>query len=94
MWQFADAAEGRTREENCRHIKGLLEALPAKIPFIRRLEVGVNEFPQAMSSDMVLVTEFDSKADLDSYAVHPDHVRVSEYVAKVRTARSVVDYTL
>jgi hypothetical protein len=94
MWQFKDEAEGRTKAENCRYIKGMLEALPAKIAYIRRLEVGINEFSSAMSSDMVLITEFDSKDDLDLYAVNPDHVKISEYVGKVRKSRTVVDYNL
>lgn len=92
MWQFKDEAEGKTKAENCRIVKAGLEALPVKIPYIKRLEVGINEYPSSMSSDMVLVTEFDSKEDLDLYAVNPDHVKVSEYVTKVRTSRTVVDY--
>lgn len=94
MWQFKDEAEGKTRAENCQFIKKMLEALPAKIPFIRKLEVGINEYPSSMSSDMVLYIEMDTKADLDLYAMHPEHVKVSEYVGKVRTSRSVVDYNL
>jgi hypothetical protein len=94
MWQFKDEAEGKTKAENCLHVKKMLEALPAVIPFIGKLEVGINEYPSSMASDMVLVTEFDSKEDLDLYAVHPEHVKVSEYVGKVRSARSVVDYTI
>jgi hypothetical protein len=94
MWKFKDEAEGRTRPENCAYIKKMLEALPPYIPFVRRLEVGVNEFSSPMAADMVLLTEFDSKDDLDLYAGHPEHVKVSDYVAKVRESRSVVDYTL
>lgn len=92
MWRFKDEAEGKTREENCRFIKERLEALPSSIPFIRSLEVGINAFPGPMSADMVLVTEFESKADLDLYAGHPEHVKVSDYVAKVRVDRTVADY--
>lgn len=94
MWQFKDEAEGKTRAENCKYIKAQLEALTGKISFIRRLEVGINEYHSPMSSDMVLITEFDSKEDLDLYAGHPDHVKVSDYVAKVRVSRTVVDYNL
>ncbi len=93
MWQFKDSAEGRTKAENCAYIKGMLESLPAKVPTIRKLEVGINEFPGAMAFDMVLMTEFDGKDDLDIYAAHPDHVKVSEYVSKVRLSRAVVDFT-
>lgn len=92
MWKFKDEAEGKTRAENCRLVKERLEALPAKISLIRKLEVGINEFPSPMSADLVLLTEFATKEDLDSYAVHPDHVKVSEYVGKVRLERIVADY--
>lgn len=94
MWQFKDEAEGKTRAENCALIKSKLEALPARISFIRKLEVGINAYPSSMASDMVLITEFDSKDDLDLYAVHPEHVKVSDYVGKVRVSRTVVDYHL
>lgn len=94
MWQFKEEAEGKTKAENCRYIKERLEALPAKVPVIRRLEVGINECESPMASDMVLLTEFDSKDDLEIYAIHPEHVKVSEYVSKVRSSRTVVDYVI
>ncbi len=94
MWQFKDEAEGKSKTENCLHVKKLLEALPAVIPFIGKLEAGINEYPSSMAADMVLVTEFATKEDLDLYAVHPEHVKVSEYIGKVRSSRSVVDYTI
>jgi len=92
MWKFKEEAEGKSREENCRYVKERLEALPAKISFIKKLEVGINGFESAMASDLVLITEFSSKEDLDLYAVHPEHVKVSDYVTKVRSERTVVDY--
>lgn len=94
MWQFADEAGGNGRAENCRKAKEMLEALPAKIPFIRRLEVGINAYPGAGNADLVLVTEFDSKADLDAYAVNPDHLKVGQFITKVRTSRVACDYDL
>lgn len=92
MWKFKDEAEGHSKAENCVLVKKQLEALPALIPVIRSLEVGINVVPATMAWDMVLVTEFASKEDLDLYAMHPEHVKVSEYVGKVRTDRAVVDY--
>lgn len=94
MWQFKDEAEGKTCKENCLYVKELLEALPAKIPFIRKLEVNLNDYQSSMSADMILLTEFDSKDDLDLYGVHPEHVKVSEYVALVRSSRMVCDWNL
>lgn len=92
MWKFKDSAEGRTRAENCAYIKGMLEALPPVIPCIRSMELGINALPGEMASDMALTVEFDSAGDLETYKNHPEHVKVSEYVAKVRVSRTVVDY--
>ena len=41
---------------------------------------------------MMLMAAFDSPEDLQNYIVHPDHKKVSSYVAKVASARGAVDY--
>jgi len=92
MWKFKDEAEGHSKAENCRYVKEQLSQLPSLIPVIRSLEVGLNSVSGSMAWDMVLVTEFASKDDLDLYAMHPEHVKISDFVAKVRLERAVVDY--
>lgn len=88
-WKFAD----ENKDANMQKVKALLEALPAKIPLIRSLDIGVNvNTSDAAEFDMALVTAFDSQADLDAYQVHPDHQAVSKFIAAIRTARTVVDY--
>jgi hypothetical protein len=94
MWKFKAEAEGKTKAENCRYIKERLEALPPIIPQLKKIEVGINFNPSAMAYDMALYSEFDSPEDLEIYQNHPDHKKVSEYVAKVREERAVVDYTI
>ncbi|MGL5620586.1 MAG: Dabb family protein [Tannerellaceae bacterium] len=42
--------------------------------------------------DLALVTEFDSLADLDIYAKHPDHVAVAKIIGAVKADRSCVDF--
>ena len=91
MWKFADFAEGRTRKENCAYIKERLLALPAIIPEIKLMQIGVDVSGTDMSCDMMLRTRFDSLEALHTYKVHPDHVAVAEYVKKVRISRAVVD---
>lgn len=93
MWKFTDG-EGRTKEENCAYVRERLLALPALIPEIKMMQIGRDVSGTDMSYDMMLVTRFDSLEDLHAYKVHPDHVAVSEYVKKVRTARVVLDAEL
>lgn len=94
MWQFKDEVDGKSKDEICLTIKKMLEELPAKIPLIKKLEVGINGFPSEGGADMVLITEFNSHKDLEAYAVHPDHVLVGDIIAKVRVTRSAVDYLI
>lgn len=92
VWKFADNAEGKTKAENLNIVKDRLYALLPIIPQIKKMEIGIDVSGTEMSGDMVLITEFENKEDLKTYAQHPEHVKVSEYVTKVRTSRTVVDY--
>ncbi len=94
MWKLKDFAEGCSKEENARTIKARLEALKDKIAGIRHLEVGINSISSEMSYDAVLITEFADIQALEAYKKHPEHVKVSEFVTKVRENRAVVDYLL
>lgn len=92
MWKLKDFAEGCSREENAWKIKAGLEALRDKIEQIGYLEVGINSIASDMSYDAVLITEFEDVQALNAYKKHPEHVKVSEFVTKVREGRAVVDY--
>lgn len=94
VWKFADSAEGKTKAENINFVKDSLYALVDKIPQIKKMEIGVDVSGTDMSGDMVLITEFDNKDELKTYAEHPEHVKVSQYVRKVILSRTVVDYNI
>ncbi len=92
MWKLQEFAEGKSRKENALYIKSRLEALKEKIPQIRFIEVGVNINPSEMAYDAILYSEFNNEEELEIYQKHPEHKKVSEYVAKVREGRVVGDY--
>lgn len=94
MWKFADNAEGVSREENIRKVAAMLYALPSRLPFIRGMKIKQNSNDNGTNFDAVLLCEFDSLADVAAYRVHPEHVKVSQFVAKVTTARACVDYEI
>jgi hypothetical protein len=91
MWKFKDNAEGKDKAANMKYIKEHLMALRPLIPEIKRMEIGTDISHTDMSYDMLLLTEFNSMADLEIYKNHPEHKKVSEYVAKVKTTRAVAD---
>ena len=94
MWKLKDFAEGCDRKENANKIKTLLEGLKDKIEQIVYLEVGVNLNDSNMAFDAVLISEFQDMLGLEIYKNHPEHLKVADFVAKVRLDRAVVDYLM
>ena len=94
MWKFKDCAEGATRQENLLKVKAMLEELPEKISFIRHMEVNLNVNPKEGMYDAVLISCFDSLEDVERYRVHPEHKKISSYVALIKTDRASVDYEI
>ncbi|WP_158861961.1 Dabb family protein [Leifsonia sp. AG29] len=81
-------------EERAQHAAGIklgLESLPAVIPQIRFLQVGVNALA-GDNFDVVLISDFDSDDDLRAYVEHPAHAEVASYIRSVVAGRAAVDY--
>jgi hypothetical protein len=92
MWTLAESAESKSKEENLREVKIRLESLKASIPEIQFLEVGMNINSSEDAYDVVLVTEFKNEEALEHYQNHPDHIKVRDFLRKVRLRHAVVDY--
>jgi hypothetical protein len=92
LWRLKEGVEGRPRSESAKLIKAQLEALPALVPEIRRLEVGEDVLKEEASWDLCLVVDFDDLEALRRYQDHPEHKKVAELVARTRELRAAVDY--
>ena len=73
--------------------KQAIEALPATISVIRKVEVGLN-INSSETWDIALYSEFDSLEDVKTYAVHPAHVAAAGIIATAKESRSCVDYEI
>ncbi len=86
---FDTVAEKQTKMQE---IKEKLEALKDKIDVLRMIRVDFNCNP-AETWDIILTTEMDSLADVNTYATHPEHVAVAKnIIGPVKTDRACVDY--
>ena len=93
MFKLAEEAEGKPKAENALIAKEMLESLQQVIPVIRKIEVFVNLAGTSSDNyDILLDSDFETLDDLRTYAVHPAHLQVGAFIAKVRTARAVIDY--
>jgi hypothetical protein len=93
FFRLLDEAEGKTKLENAQIIRDGLLALRDKIDVLVDETVGIN-IPNAKNTDhdICLTCTFRTWEDLDTYATHPEHVKVAQYIGKCKAARSAVDY--
>ncbi len=91
MFQLKETLSADEKQQVINDFKAAIEALPATIPFIRKVFVGGNINP-AEKWDICLESEFDSLDDVKAYAVHPDHVAAAGILKDAKQDRACVDY--
>src|SRR5512146_2747836 len=91
VWKLKDSP-AYSKSENAARIKNELEALRDKLPFVKKIEVGINFNSTAAAYDVVLYSEFASREHLDRYQNSPEHKAVADFIGTVREERVVVDY--
>lgn len=92
MWKLVDSFEGKGKNEIAETIKVKIEALKSAIAQLKEVEVGINFNSSDVAYDVCLYSVFDSVEDLEIYQNHPEHKKVGEFIAKVKTLRVVCDY--
>ncbi len=73
-------------------LKVMLEQLQLSIKSLNKIEVGTNFSTKSSAYDLVLIADFNNEAGLDEYRVHPEHVKVLDYLKIVMDKATVVDY--
>jgi len=91
MWQIKDNTNFGSKEEVLNLAKEKIEGLRNKISEIVYLEVGIN-YNYENAYDLVLYSEFKKDEDLKAYAVHPEHLKVVDFMKEIVVSRASVDY--
>lgn len=87
FWNVRDDAD---KQNNMKEMKKRLTSLVGKVDGLISAEVGFNFNPKGY--DLALYSVFMDKDALDGYQVHPEHLKVKEFVHSVITDRCVVDF--
>lgn len=90
MFEF----KAENKEQNIALVKERLEALETLVPSLKKMEVGVNFNESERALDLSLYSTFDSREDLNAYAVHPEHLKVVDLIKEMTLSSKVVDYIL
>ena len=79
---------------NIAKVQSKLEGLEQKIKELQSMEVGVNFDESPRAFDLSLYATFQNIEDLNSYAVHEEHLKVVALIKSVTIESKVVDYVL
>ncbi|MCK9455344.1 Dabb family protein [Sulfurimonas sp.] len=90
MFKFKD----ENKNSNIAEVTKRLNALEALIPVLKKMEVGINFTESQRAFDLSLYSTFETKEDLDAYAIHPEHLKVVELIKAVTLESKIVDYIL
>ena len=88
MFKFKE----ENREKNIKIVEQKLNDLVKKIDVLQSIEVGVDFNKGQRAFDLSLYSKFESKEDLKSYAIHPEHLKVVALIKEVTQESKVVDY--
>jgi len=94
FWRFKTELSADERSQAFARIKAGFEALPGKIPGLLKIEIGLDYSQGPDASDLVLYSEFDSRASVAGYDAHAEHAALAPLVRDVRTEKRAVDYEL
>jgi len=72
--------------------KEQIELLVDLVPRLQNIKAGINFSEEDRAMDMVLISHFENREDLDFYASHPEHLKVVEFIKTITEYTKVVDY--
>jgi predicted naringenin-chalcone synthase len=92
MWKLHDSYSVEEKENLKREFRSKLLDLKGKIDVLQSIEVYLNTYEEKETNfDIFLDTSFKSMEDLKAYSVHPEHVKVVEFVNSLKLNRACVD---
>jgi Stress responsive A/B Barrel Domain len=90
-WKLV-AQDPSERTDAFDRLAGEFGALPGLIPEIVDLQITRDVEDTEGNWDVVLIVDYASKADLEVYQTHPEHVRVKAIAATLVNARAAIDF--
>lgn len=89
-----DKISGFEKDKFLSELKIKLENLKESIEAIKSIEVGENISKRNTAFDLSLYVEFATENDLITYAAHPEHIKVLNFMRTIKLKTAVVDYIM
>ena len=76
------------------YVAALLKKMPSHVEGLLHMEIGQDALHNDQAYDMALICTFRDAQALQEYKIHPEHVKISQYVKRIREARVCADYNI
>ena len=86
--------DSENKQQNIVKLKNDIESLVESIPELLKMEVGINFSTKPNALDLVFSAEFDNSDGLNKYRVHPEHVKILNFLKEIVEKSTVVDYEI
>lgn len=93
LWKVTPPGDRHAHEKIYREFKEKTESLKRIIPEIAEATVGYN-YNEGDVFNICIDSLFKSRADLDAYIRHPEHLKVRAFLDGVTYAKAVFDYEI
>lgn len=92
MFKLKDLGSESLKKEKLKELKKKIDELGTTISEIEFIEAGINFSPRDVAFDLVINSTFKTNSDLAAYAIHPEHIKLVEFLKDVKLSSAVVDY--
>jgi hypothetical protein len=92
MFKLKDFGSEEAKLQELTKLKKMINELGNKIGEIAFIEAGINISPRDVAYDLVLVSDFKTDADLQTYINHPEHQKIVHFLKDIKLSSAVVDY--
>ncbi len=101
-WTLSEDKEDASPQENAAKMCTMLKNLEGKIEGLQSIEASSSFLSSStvlnpsskVSSYVILQSVHDNAEALEHYQKHPEHVKVGEFIKKVVSGRSAIDYKI
>lgn len=91
IWEFKEGLSDEENRANAKKIKEGLEGLKGRIDGLTDITVHI-DLLSSSNGNIVLDSTFTDEASLKGYAVHPEHLKVANFVRSVTQNRKCADF--
>ena len=94
LWKLDESYSTEEKTTIKTELRNKLLGLKNLVPELKEIAVCFNEEKaNSTNFDVMLESEFTSLDDLQAYVVHPEHVKVGNYLKTLNVQRAAIDFS-